>query len=169
MINALRINEHLATTGQVIPEQLKQAVQEGFKSVLNLRSPDELGFLPDEQQVVEALGLHYVNIPLKLEALNEELITLILAELHRLPKPAVIHCAASLRSTAIAMLSVAVWEGLTPEQTLERARSLGFKYLDYQCVNPQIRQLFVQYIHKYANRNANGYANQYATVDVAVG
>jgi predicted protein tyrosine phosphatase len=87
------------------------------------------------------------------------LIAQVLTELHRLPKPAVIHCAASLRSTAIAMLSVAVREGLTPEQTLERARALGFKYLDYEYVNPQIKQLFVQYIDKYANQNVNHYAN----------
>lgn len=150
MINALQINEQLTTTGQVIPEQLQQAVQEGFKSVLNLRSPDELGFLQNEQQVVEALGLHYINIPLRLEALSEELITMILAELDRVPKPAVIHCAASLRSTAIALLSVAIQEGLTPEETLERARHLGFKFLDYRCLNPQIKQIFVQYINKNA-------------------
>jgi uncharacterized protein (TIGR01244 family) len=152
--NALQINENLTTTGQVIPEQLKQAVQEGFKSILNLRSSDELGFSKDEQQVAEALGLHYVNVPLKLEALDEELITRILAELDQLPKPAVIHCAASLRSTAIALLSVAIQEGLTPEQTIARARNLGFKFLDYACINPQLKQLFVQYINKHTKAPA---------------
>ncbi|MBC1258932.1 phosphatase, partial [Trichormus variabilis V5] len=59
MINAIQINENLTTTGQVIPKQLEQAIQEGFKSVLNLRSPDELGFSKDEQKLAEALGLHY--------------------------------------------------------------------------------------------------------------
>lgn len=151
MINALRINDNLTTTGQVIPEQLKQAVQEGFKSVLNLRSPDELGFSAEEQQVAEALGLQYFNVPLKLEVLDEALLTRILAELDRIPKPAVVHCAASLRSTAIALLSVAVQEGLTPEQTLDRARSLGFRFLDYACVNPELKQLFTQYILNHAH------------------
>lgn len=150
MINALRINDNLTTTGQVIPEQLKQAVQEGFKSVLNLRSPDELGFFKDEQQIVEALGLYYVNIPLKLEALDEAVITHVLAELDRLPKPVVVHCAASMRSTAIALLSVAVQERLTPEQTLTRARDLGFRFLNFACVNPELKQLFIQYIAKHA-------------------
>lgn len=149
MINALRINDNLTTTGQVIPEQLKQAVQEGFKAVLNLRSPDELGFSKDEQQIAEALGLHYFNIPLKIEALDEALITRILMELDRIPKPAVVHCAASLRSTAIALLSVAVQEGLTPEQTLDRARDLGFRFLDYACINPELKELFIQYILKH--------------------
>ncbi|WP_256498668.1 hypothetical protein [Chroococcidiopsis sp. CCNUC1] len=30
VIKAVRINENLTVTGQVIPEQLQQAIQEGF-------------------------------------------------------------------------------------------------------------------------------------------
>ncbi|QLE54347.1 beta-lactamase hydrolase domain-containing protein [Nostoc sp. TCL26-01] len=151
MINAIRINENLTTTGQVIPRQLEQAIQEGFKSVLNLRSPDELGFSLDEEKVAQALGLHYMNVPLKLEALNEELITSILATLEHLPKPAVIHCAAGMRSTGIALLSVAIKEGLTPEQTLAKARSLGFSFLEHSGINPRLKQLFVDYVNKHTN------------------
>ena len=66
MMYALRINDHLTVTGQVIPEQLQQAVAEGFKAVLNLRAPDELGFAATEQQVVAELGLQYFHIPLRL-------------------------------------------------------------------------------------------------------
>ena len=52
----------LSAAGQPTPEELKQAAQEGFKSVLNLRSPDEPGFLSDEQQQAQAAGLQYANI-----------------------------------------------------------------------------------------------------------
>jgi len=150
MMYALRINDHLTVTGQVIPEQLQQAVAEGFKAVLNLRAPDELGFAATEQQVVAELGLQYFHIPLRLEDLDEALITQILVELEQMPKPVLIHCAASLRSTAIALLSVAVQEGLTLEQTLQRARTIGFKYLDFTLVNSELKQLFIDYIAKYA-------------------
>lgn len=150
MINAIRINENLTTTGQVIPQQIKQAIQEGFKSVVNLRSPDELGFFKDEQQIIEALGLYYVNVPLKLEALNEELITKILTTIEQIPKPAVVHCAAGMRSTGIALLSIAIQEGLTPEQTLAKARNLGFGFLEHSNVSPRLKQLFVDYVNKHA-------------------
>jgi uncharacterized protein (TIGR01244 family) len=150
VINAFQVNEYLTTTGQVIPEQLKQAVQEGFKSVLNLRSPDELGFLPDEQQVAESLGLHYVNLPFKLDALDEMLITQILTVLDQIPKPAVIHCAASIRSTTIALLSVAIQEGLTPEQILARAKEMGYKFAHYACIDPELKQFFSEYLLKHA-------------------
>ncbi|BAY27741.1 hypothetical protein NIES2100_75660 [Calothrix sp. NIES-2100] len=149
MNNAIRINENLTTTGQVIQQQIQQAKQEGFKSVLNLRSPDELGFNKDEQQIVEALGLDYANVPLKLENLNEELITKILTTLDQLPKPTVIHCAAAMRSTGIALLSVAIQEGLTPEETLSKAKNLGFGFFEHAGVSPRLKQLFVNYLNKH--------------------
>lgn len=149
MNNAIRINEYLTTTGQVTKQQLQQASQEGFKSVLNLRSPDELGYLKDEKQIAEALGLYYTNVPLKLEAINEELITKILTTLEQVPKPVLIHCAAAMRSTGIALLSIAIQEGLTPEQTLEKARHLGFGFFEHAGVNPRLKQLFVDYLAKY--------------------
>ncbi|MBW4644415.1 MAG: protein tyrosine phosphatase family protein [Goleter apudmare HA4340-LM2] len=149
MNNAIRINENLTTTGQVTKQQLQQASQEGFQSVLNLRSPSELGYLKDEQQIVEALGLHYINMPLKLEAINEELVTEILTTLEHLPKPVLIHCAAAMRSTGIALLSIAIAEGLTPEQTLEKAKHLGFGFFEHAGVNPRLKQLFVDYLAKY--------------------
>ena len=152
VINAIQINENLTTTGQVIPKQLEQAIQEGFKSVLNLRSPDELGFSQDEQKVAEALGLYYTNVPLKvdLKNLNEEAITKILTTLEQIPKPAVVHCAAGMRSTAIALLSIAIQEGLTPEQTLARAKNLGFEFFEHAGVSPRLKQLFVDYVDKHA-------------------
>lgn len=149
MLNAIRINQNLTTTGQVTPQQLKQARLEGFQSVLNLRSPDELGFFQDEQQAVEALGLDYVNFPLKLEAINEELLTEILMTLEQLPKPVLIHCAAAMRSTAIALLSIAIQEGLTPEQTLVKARNIGFGFFEHANVSPRLKQLFVDYLAKH--------------------
>ncbi|WP_442949717.1 beta-lactamase hydrolase domain-containing protein [Nostoc sp.] len=152
VINAIQINENLTTTGQVIPKQLEQAIQEGFKSVLNLRSPDELGFSQDEEKVAQALGLYYTNVPMKIDLknLNEDLITKILTILEQIPKPAVVHCAAGMRSTGIALLSIAIQEGLTPEETLVRARNLGFGFFEHVGVSPRLKQLFVDYVNKHA-------------------
>lgn len=154
MNHAVQITEDLTVIGQVRVEQLHQAVEVGFQSVLNLRSPDELGFWQDEGQVAENLGLQYLNMPLKLELLDEVTVTEILGCLDQLPKPVLIHCAAGMRSTAIALLKAAVKQGLTPEQTVEKARSLGFHYIDCTMVHPQLRQRFFDYINKYAQAMA---------------
>jgi protein tyrosine phosphatase (PTP) superfamily phosphohydrolase (DUF442 family) len=100
--------------------------------------------------MAEALGLYYTNIPLRLEALEEAVITKILWKLERMPKPVLIHCAAGMRSAAIAFLSTAIREGLTPEETLDRARSLGFHYVDCTLVGPHLKQRFVDYIRRHA-------------------
>ena len=65
MENVKKISDELTVSGQLTPEQLQQAAQSGFKSVLNLRSTDEQGFLTSEQQLVESAGLQYKNIPVK--------------------------------------------------------------------------------------------------------
>ncbi|MEH1826493.1 MAG: sulfur transferase domain-containing protein [Nostoc sp.] len=94
MSNTKKVSDDLSAAGQLTSEDLKQAAQEGFKSVLNLRSPDEAGFFNDEQQQAEAAGLQYANIPLKPSEANQELTELAIQEIENLPKPILIHCAA---------------------------------------------------------------------------
>jgi uncharacterized protein (TIGR01244 family) len=146
MENVKKINNELTVAGQVTPEQLQQAVEEGFKSVLNLRSPDEEGFLVDEQQQAESLGLYYVNIPVKVSTLSEELTTEILEQIDELPKPAFIHCAKAMRAGAMALMNVATRQGMTPEQAFEMAGEIGF-----DCsAEPQMKAFFQHYVSKYS-------------------
>ncbi|MEH1893400.1 MAG: sulfur transferase domain-containing protein [Nostoc sp.] len=60
-----KVSEDLSAAGQLTSRELKQAAEEGFKSVLNLPFPNEAGFLNDEQQQAQAAGLQYTNVPLK--------------------------------------------------------------------------------------------------------
>lgn len=145
-----KVTDTLTTMGQVRVEQLQEAVQEGFNSVLNLRVPSELGFWAGEQQVAESLGLCYAHIPLRLEQLEEAVIAQILRQLDQLPKPVLVHCAAGMRSTAIALLSTAIAERLTPEQTVEKAYAIGFHYIDNTLVSPQLRERFFDYVAQHS-------------------
>lgn len=140
--NVKPVNESFAVAGQVTPEQLKQAAQEGFKSVLNVRSSDEQGFPNNEQQQVEALGLAYGHTPLKVDDVTIDQLTHILEELDQLPKPTLIHCAGGMRASAIALLSIANQEGLTAEEAIEKAQELGYDY----NTNPKLKQFFEAYI-----------------------
>jgi uncharacterized protein (TIGR01244 family) len=148
--NAVNISHDLTAVGQVQLLQLQQAVQEGYRSVLNLRSPDELGFLKSEPQMVKSLGLRYVNLPLRLEELDETTVTQILQTIERLPKPIVVHCAAGIRSFSISLLRTAIQDGLTVEETMQKARSLGFHYIDSTLVSPTLKQRFVTYLTQYS-------------------
>ncbi|MEP0872569.1 sulfur transferase domain-containing protein [Trichocoleus desertorum AS-A10] len=136
------INQEFSAAGQVTPEELEQAAQAGFKSVLNVRSPEEQGFLNKEAQIVTSLGLAYANAPLAIATLDETQLAAIVTELDKLPKPTLIHCAGGLRASAVALLSIAQQEGLTSEQTIERAQAVGID-LD---ANPKLKQALEQAI-----------------------
>jgi uncharacterized protein (TIGR01244 family) len=148
MENLKKINDELTVAGQLTPEQFQQAAQEGFKSVLNLRSHDEQGFMSDEQQQAETAGLEYFNIPVNPNAISEELTTEVLKQIDELPKPALIHCASGMRAGAMAFMNLATRQGLTPEQVFEKAAEAGF-----DCnANPQLKQFLEHYISVHSSK-----------------
>ncbi|QHG15495.1 sulfur transferase domain-containing protein [Nostoc sp. ATCC 53789] len=149
MSNTKKVSEDLSAAGQPTPEDLKQAAQEGFKSVLNLRSPDEPGFLSDEQQQAQAAGLQYANIPLKPSEVNQELTDAAIQEIENLPKPILIHCAAGARAGGIALISNAISEGLTYEEISQKAQELGLN-----LEQPHLKQFLLEkYIAKQAEQS----------------
>ncbi|PSB14115.1 phosphatase [filamentous cyanobacterium CCP2] len=143
------INDDIAVAmGQPTPDDLQQAAQEGYKSVLNLRSPQEDGALSDEQQHAEAAGLQYVNLPVRPDALSQEQSDQIMKQIDQLPKPLLTHCKSGLRSGAMALMYVATREGLSAETAMEKGKQMGF-----DCESsPQMKQFFQQYV---SERTAN--------------
>ncbi|AUB36323.1 putative phosphohydrolase, protein tyrosine phosphatase [Nostoc flagelliforme CCNUN1] len=87
MSDVKKVSDEFSAGGQPTPETLKQLADQGYKSVVNLRSLDETGALEDEQQHAQAVGLEYVNVPLKPTQANDNLIAKVLRELEELPTP----------------------------------------------------------------------------------
>jgi uncharacterized protein (TIGR01244 family) len=128
-----KINDDLAIAGQIAPEQLQQIYQQGFKSVINLRSPDEEGFLNNEQQHVEALGLNYINMPIKVEAMTAEIAGQVLNKIDELSKPALVHCNNSMRSAAIVLMHISTQQGVSLSQAFKQAEKIGL----FRIINPK--------------------------------
>nr|WP_322710049.1 sulfur transferase domain-containing protein [Nostoc sp. ChiSLP03a]MDZ8211187.1 sulfur transferase domain-containing protein [Nostoc sp. ChiSLP03a] len=144
MSNTKKVSDDLSAAPQLTSEELKQAAQEGFKSVLNLRSPDEAGFLSDEQQQAEAAGLQYANVPLKPSEANQEQTELAIQEIENLAKPILIHCAAGARAGGIALIANAISEGLTYKEISQKAQELGLN-----LEQPHLKQFLLEkYIAK---------------------
>ncbi len=149
-----RINDDITVTGQIPPEGLKQAAREGFKSVLNLRAPDEEGFMPDEEQQAEAAGLTYVNIPVKKEEISDEMTSQVLKEIDELPKPLLVHCASGMRAGAMAFMHRATREGMRAKEAMGKAQDAGF-----DCnAEPQLKEFFEHYVdaHSKQSQQASG-------------
>ncbi|MCC5636376.1 hypothetical protein LC593_10995 [Nostoc sp. CHAB 5844] len=125
MVTVRKINNELAIAGQITLDQLKQLADDGYKSVLNLRSPDEKTLLDNEQEKVELLGLQYINFPTNLEKMNHQTALNLFQIINQLSKPTLIHCDDSIRSAAIILLYIATKQGIDFEQALQQTINLG--------------------------------------------
>lgn len=120
-----KINDELAIAGQVTPEQLKLVSQAGFRSILNLRSAQENGFLSNEQQAAELLELAYSHLPTPAEVISLEMAVRVLDQLRKLPKPTLVHCDSGIRSAAMVMIYIATNQGSPVSQACQQAEQLG--------------------------------------------
>ncbi|MDB9311109.1 sulfur transferase domain-containing protein [Aphanizomenon sp. CS-733/32] len=147
MSDLKKVSENLSIAGQISSEELKQLAIDGFKSVLNLRSPDENGFFHDEKQEAQIVGLEYTNIPLNPQEPNQELTKEAIQEIENLPKPILIHCAGGARAGGIALIAEAIQAGLTYEQIAQKANELGIN-----LEQPHLKQFLLE---KFAARQSS--------------
>ncbi|MEI6445889.1 MAG: sulfur transferase domain-containing protein [Nostocales cyanobacterium ELA583] len=146
MSDLKKVNDDLSIAGQISAEELRKIAIEGFKSVLNLRDPDENGFFHDEKQQAEIVGLEYVNIALNSQEPNKELTTQTILEIYNLPKPILIHCAGGARAGGIALITDAIQAGLTYEEISQKATELGIN-----LEQPHLKQFLLE---KFAARQS---------------
>ncbi|MFM7425716.1 MAG: beta-lactamase hydrolase domain-containing protein [Elainella sp.] len=125
MTDTKKISDEFSAGGQPTPEDLTQLAETGFKSVVNLRFPDESGTLTDEQQLAESAGLSYVNVPVQSTEANPELTAQVLAELEHLPTPVYFYCRAGGRASAAALIAFATQQKLDRAAVLAKAQELG--------------------------------------------
>lgn len=132
MARRIKLNDGLTVdTGQPTRDELAHLTQEGFKTVVNLRTSGEQNqpLSPEaEGEVVRAAGLDYANIPVASTGPLPEQVDQFRQELAKLPQPVLVHCASGKRSGAFAIAQVASQEGLSGEHALAKARALGFDW-----------------------------------------
>jgi len=139
MTDVKKVNNDLSIAGQISSEELKQLAIGGFKSVLNLRDPDENGFFHDEKQEAQIVGLEYTNIPLNSQAPNQELTAEAIEAVENLPKPILIHCAGGARAGGIALIVEAIQGSLTYQEIAQKANELGIN-----LEQPHLQQFLVE-------------------------
>ena len=121
----------LLSGGQPSLEQLERMAQEGYRTVINLRSPGEPEELAGEAEHVAALGMKYLSIPI---ASGDDLTVenaRRLADTLALPDalPAVVHCRSGNRVGALFALKALELDGADAEQAFEVGRSAGLTSL----------------------------------------
>ena len=111
--------------------RLEELAREGFRSIVNLRAPDEQGEIlspSEEGEAARRHGLEYVNVPVSPQDMNEATAERFDREVSRLPSPVAIHCASGKRAGLFTFLHIARTEGLSGEAAVAKAETMGFQF-----------------------------------------
>lgn len=150
MQNTMKINRNVTVGPQPSSDQIKKLREDGFQTVINFRSSGEekQPLSPDQEQtVVRSAGMDYRHFPVSMESMDSKLVDRFRAEYGQLPKPIFAHCKSGKRSGAMVMMQVACENGMTGEQTLEQAESMGF-----ECDKEALRKFVKDYVDQHSQR-----------------
>ena len=115
------------------PEDFAQAKKSGVKTVINLRHAVEIKDF-DEQKVVEAEGLTYVNVPWDgPEELTDAVFDKAREQLKTAQRPILLHCGSANRVGAVWLPFRVLDGGLTWDEALAEAKTVGLKSPDYEA------------------------------------
>ena len=124
--NYLKLSDSVATGGQPTEAQFSLIQEAGYQVVVNLARPDSPGALPNEQAIVESLGMRYAPIPVDWENPTIEdvahffsVMEAICASQQRFAiaaQPVFVHCAANMRVSAFMYLYRLIHQGMSDEQ-----------------------------------------------------
>lgn len=129
--NARLVQEGLLVGGQPTEEQIRRLAREGYRTIVNLRGPDEEGGW-DEAPLSEELGMTFVDVPIASKADLTEANARLLAELLDRPDgfPMLVHCASGNRVGALFALKAFYVDGEPPEEALRKGLDAGLTRLE---------------------------------------
>ena len=103
--NHLQLRDNLHSSGMPTPEQVSSLAEEGIRVVINLATPKSEGWIPDEQERVEAQNIAYYGIPVDWDNPTTDDLNKFMAVMdkHKGEK-ILVHCQANYRATAFIAL-----------------------------------------------------------------
>jgi protein tyrosine phosphatase (PTP) superfamily phosphohydrolase (DUF442 family) len=105
ILNYRYISDRLATSGQPTVPEFTHIYRAGYRTVLNLAPPTASNAIPAEEQIVTALGLEYLNIPVAWDNPTHEDFDRFCDVLASRPeRPIFVHCAMNMRVSAFVFL-----------------------------------------------------------------
>ena len=116
-------------------ETFNRMAAEGFRSVVSLQTEHEEQKLriEDERRAAEAVGLAFYHQPVSGDTLDDEVVDRFREAIGRLPRPILLHCTSGKRSGAMTMMHVASEQGMTGDEAIAKAESMGF-----ECDTPEL-------------------------------
>ena len=143
MANRLRVDDRFTIeTTPPTAERIGELAREGFRSVVNLRTPGEQNEVLSpsaEGEVARRHGLQYVSIPVSPQDMNESTADRFDREVAHLPGPVAVHCASGKRAGLFTLMHVARTEGLSGDEAVAKAEAMG-----YEFATPEAKAFFTR-------------------------
>ena len=126
-VKQLHVLDDIYLAGQPSADDFQEFKKRGVKSVLNLRTKDEMDF--DEAKTLKSLGLEYHNVPIASpDALTDENFGKLRKLLNeKEQRPLLVHCASANRVGAVWLAHRVLDDGLTYDAALAEAKTVGLK------------------------------------------
>ena len=118
--NYLFYGDQLSSSGMPTAEQMKTVAEAGVDLVINLAPHDAPNAIPDETELVESLGMEYINIPVNWNTPTRDGLNLFMDAMHRnRDKSILVHCEANFRATGFITLYRILRLSWEPEDAFE--------------------------------------------------
>lgn len=125
--NAAQPLPWLVTAGQPSADQLAAAKAAGAEVVIDLRDPMEPRPF-DEAVAVRALGMEYINVPVNLGALSDDVMERVLAAVRaHAGKPALLHCASANRVGGALIPFFMIDQAMDEQDAVDAAMRVGLR------------------------------------------
>jgi uncharacterized protein (TIGR01244 family) len=132
--NAVVIQDGVLGGGQPDEAQLRQAADAGYRTIVNMRGPDEVSEFAFEEELVQSLGMEYVFLPFAGgDAVNEDnarKLAKIIADPDALP--AMIHCRSGNRVGILFAAKAFIVDGLDADAAMEFGTASGMRRVPEQ-------------------------------------
>lgn len=149
MQDTIQINERFSVA-RFAPDrdQVQQASQDGFRSLVNMQTDDEVKKLKmtpqEEQSEAEKVGLAYLHHPVDGEKLSEQVVDEFRRKAAELPSPVLVHCASGKRSGALVMMHIGCEQGMSGDDVIAQAEEMGF-----ECDTPGLEEFVKDYVNSH--------------------
>lgn len=110
MLELKRINDRISVAGQISPDDIAEAKQAGFTTIINNRPDGEAPDQPTDAEMkaaAEAAGVDYYFIPMGRDGVSPEMVENTRAALQGSAGPVLAFCRTGTRSTTLWALSQA--------------------------------------------------------------
>lgn len=132
------IDNTLSVSAQITEEDISDAANQGFKTIINLRPDGEQAdAIPASRAkaVANSFGLEYLHLPVKKTMITDDIVNEFAMLLARVKGPVLAHCGSGMRATVLWALSLA--GSKSTREIIEVAANAGF---DLTKVIPRIEK-----------------------------